>query len=194
MKWTLLLALVACSGGGRKYDGNMTDPNFGKREQALAAFETVRGVLQSPRCQNCHPAGDAPLQGDDSHVHNQNIQRGPAGTGMVGAECTTCHRNANPPDDFGAHTPPGLEKGWHMPTPEQKLVFVGVPAGQLCEQIKDPARNGGKDATALRAHLDDPLVTWAWAPGFGRKPPPISHAEFVNAWEVWTAGGSPCPQ
>ena len=34
-----------------------------------AAFLEVYKVLISPRCQNCHPAGDAPLQGDDSHVH-----------------------------------------------------------------------------------------------------------------------------
>ena len=25
---------------------------------------------------NCHPAGDAPLQGDDSRVHAQNVKRG----------------------------------------------------------------------------------------------------------------------
>ena len=46
--------------------------------------------------------------------------------------------------------------GWRMPKPEQRLVFVGVAPGALCEQIKDPARNGGKDMAALRAHLDDP--------------------------------------
>ena len=31
-------------------------------EAGLAAFETVRGVLQHARCQNCHPRGDTPLQ------------------------------------------------------------------------------------------------------------------------------------
>jgi len=31
---------------------------------AVAAFEMVRVVLQSPRCVNCHPVGDVPLQGD----------------------------------------------------------------------------------------------------------------------------------
>jgi hypothetical protein len=151
-------------------------------------------VLQHPRCQNCHPSGDVPLQGDDSHLHNQNIQRGPAGAGMVGAECTTCHRDANPPDTFGVHLPPGVAKGWHMPTPEARLVFVGVAPGALCEQVKDPSRNGGKDATALRAHLDDELVVWAWQPGNGRSLPPVSHKDFVAAWETWFAAGAPCPQ
>jgi hypothetical protein len=30
----------------------------------------------SPRCMNCHPAGDVPLQGDDSHIHTMLPQRG----------------------------------------------------------------------------------------------------------------------
>lgn len=190
----LLVALAACSGGSKKSDGVMQPPQGNDRESGLAAFETVRSVLQHPRCQNCHPAGEAPLQGDEGRVHNQNIQRGLTGVGMTGAECTTCHRDANPPDTFGAHTPPGIAKGWHMPPPETKMVFVGVASGALCEQIKDPARNGNKDAAALRMHLDDPLVVWAWTPGFGRKPPPIAHKDFVAAWETWAAAGMPCPQ
>ena len=195
MKFALLLvtALAACCGGrGKTLDGVMT-PDPPSRETALAAFETVRSVLQHPRCQNCHPAGDQPLQGDEGRIHNQNIQRGATGVGMTGAECTTCHRDTNPPDTFGAHTPPGIEKGWHMPPPEMKMVFVGVAPGALCEQLKDPARNGGKDAAALRTHLDDPLVVWAWTPGFGRKPPPVSHPDFVRAFESWSAAGMPCP-
>lgn len=195
MKRALILtALVACGGGGKKLDGQMVNPDKPNRESALAAFETVRSVLQHPRCQNCHPAGDVPLQGDEGRPHEQNIQRGLTGLGMTGAECTSCHRDANAPDSYGPKQPPGVAKGWHMPPPEMKMVFVGLAPGALCEQVKDPARNGGKDATALRVHLDDPLVTWAWAPGFGRKPPPISHKDFVAAWEHWAAGGMPCPQ
>lgn len=190
MRILLPILLVACGGKGRN-DGEL-DPGAA-RARGLAAFETVRGVLQHPRCQNCHPAGDAPLQGDEGRVHAQNVQRGPAGFGMVGAECTTCHRDANPPDAFGPHTPPGIAKGWHMPPPETKLVFVGLSPTALCEQVKDPARNGGMGATQLRVHLDDELVTWAWTPGFGRTPPPVSHTDFVRAWEAWAAAGMPCP-
>ena len=43
---------------------------------AQVAFERAYPVFVSPRCQNCHPSGDAPLQGDDSHVHAQNVKRG----------------------------------------------------------------------------------------------------------------------
>ncbi|HVV82047.1 MAG TPA: hypothetical protein VHE35_03165 [Kofleriaceae bacterium] len=164
-----------------------------QRVAGLAAFETVRGVLQHPRCQNCHPDGDAPLQGDDGHVHSQHVLRGPTGTGEVGEECTTCHGPANPPSNYGLHIPPGVSVGWHMPAPEQKLVFVGRTPHDLCEQIKDPARNGGKDLAALRAHLDTPLVLWGWDPGFGRAPVPTPRATFLAAWEAWAAAGAPCP-
>jgi hypothetical protein len=159
----------------------------------LAAFETVRAVLQHPRCQNCHPAGDAPLQGDDSHVHTQNVQRGPEGRGRIGEECTTCHGPANPPDSYGEHVPPGAPEGWHMPPPDLKLVFVGVAPRTLCEHLKNPATNGGKDMAALRAHLDTSLVTWGWKPGVGRAPVSTPYSTFITAWETWAAAGAPCP-
>src|ERR1700683_985371 len=51
---------------------------------AQAAFERAYTVFVSPCCQNCHPSGDAPLQGDDSHVHTQNVKRGADGHGVYG--------------------------------------------------------------------------------------------------------------
>ena len=113
---------------------------------------------------------------------------------MVGEQCTTCHGPANPPSSYGAHIPPGAATGWHMPPPEKRLVFVGVAPRALCEQIKDPARNGGKDLAALRAHLDDPLVTWGWDPGIGRAPIPLPREQFEQAFATWSAAGGPCPE
>jgi hypothetical protein len=80
-----------------------------------------------------------------------------------------------------------------MPTPEEKLVFVGRTARQLCEQVKDPAHNGGRSMVALREHLNTPLVLWGWKPGFGRAPVQTPYAAFVAAWETWAAAGAPCP-
>jgi hypothetical protein len=51
-----------------------------------AAFLQLYRVLTSPRCQNCHPAGDAPLQGDDSHVHLQNIIGARTAAGCTGCD------------------------------------------------------------------------------------------------------------
>ena len=42
------------------------------------AFLEVYKVLMSPRCMNCHPDGDRPLQGDDNHLHTMNVKRGDA--------------------------------------------------------------------------------------------------------------------
>src|SRR6185369_15153367 len=124
-------SLVACEESLSPAANPAADP-------ALTAFETVRQVLQHPRCQNCHPGGDAPLQGDDGHLHAQNVHRGKDGRGEIGAECTTCHGPSNPPSEYGAHIPPGNAKPWHMPPEDTKLVFVGVAPRALCEQIKDP--------------------------------------------------------
>jgi hypothetical protein len=187
------IALAGCSGSSppvASHPGPATPP---AGAAALAAFETVRAVFQHPRCQNCHAPGDAPLQGDDGQVHIQNVQRGATGEGLVGLECTSCHHDANPPDSYGDHMPPGASKPWRMPTPELPMVFVGIAPGALCQQIKDPARNGGRDLAALRVHLDDPLVLWGWAPGKGRATIPTARAEFLRAWELWTSAGAPCP-
>jgi hypothetical protein len=37
--------------------------------ESVKAFMAVYEVLMSPRCMNCHPSGDVPLQGDDNHLH-----------------------------------------------------------------------------------------------------------------------------
>src|ERR1700751_3582512 len=63
---------------------------------ARAAFLDVYKVLMHPRCMNCHPSGDSPLQGDDSHLHAQNVKRGEDGKGKYALNCANCHRDTNP--------------------------------------------------------------------------------------------------
>src|SRR3984893_15859438 len=136
-----------------------------------AAFLQLYRVLISPRCQNCHPAGDAPLQGDDSHVHLQNVTRGKDGHGVYGMRCDTCHQATNLP---GEHMPPGNPK-WSLPSAEHKMVFVGRSPTQLCNQIKDPKQNGGRNLEALTDHIaKDDLVGWGWNAGEGRTLPPLT--------------------
>jgi hypothetical protein len=193
--WSAAAALAAasCSHAQEPAAASAADAKAARPNDALAAFETVRGVLQSPRCVNCHPQGDQPLQGDDSHVHLQFVQRGPEGRGVPGLACATCHGKANPPDSYGEHMPPGVVSGWRLPPPEHKMVFFGVSSHDLCEQLKDTKRNGGKDAAALFHHMsEDPITLWGWAPGYGRKPVPVSHDEFVGAFKTWQDAGSPC--
>jgi mono/diheme cytochrome c family protein len=160
---------------------------------ALAAFDTIQTVLQHPRCQNCHIPGDAPLQLDAGLVHNQNVKRGPEGTGAPGLPCSACHGTRNLPASYGAHMPPGAPK-WNLPPPERKMVFIGLPKGELCANLKDTKRNGGKDLPALLEHVShDKLVLWGWDPGVGRVPVSVPHDRFVAAFKTWMAGGAPCP-
>jgi hypothetical protein len=155
-----------------------------------AAFEQVYKVLLSPRCANCHPAGDAPLQGDDSHVHTQNVKRGPDGGGVTAMRCATCHQDRNLP---GVNLPPGNGK-WSLPAPEHKMVFIGRAAGPLCRQLKDLKQNGGRSLEQLYEHVaHDGLVGWAWDPGDGRTLPPLSREDTLKQMRIWIDGGAACP-
>ena len=181
---TAILALLACSLSAQT--GTKPDAAASR-----AAFLQFYRVLSSPRCQNCHPAGDAPLQGDDSHVHLQNVTRGAGGHGVTAMRCDTCHQAANL---SGAHTPPGNPK-WSLSSPEHKMVFVGRSPGELCRQIKDPKQNGGRSLEKLLDHVaNDDLVGWGWNPGDGRPLPPLSRADTVEQMKIWIAGGAACPE
>jgi len=170
-----------------------TSPPPVSQKEGLAAFETVRAVLQSPRCQNCHIPGDAPLQFDAGLPHAQNVMRGKDGRGSPGLACATCHASANPPASYGEHMPPGAPN-WHLPPADHKMVFIGLPPGELCATVRDPKRNGGKDFGALERHVaSDELVLWGWSPGVGRAPVAVAHADFVAAFKTWLGAGAPCP-
>jgi len=158
---------------------------------AQAAFNRAWTVFDSPRCRNCHPSGDAPLQGDDGHVHVQDVKRGPDGKGVYGMKCSTCHQVANLP---GANMPPGNPK-WSLPAANMKMVIQGETAGQFCRQLKDPAKNGHRSLAQIIEHVSsDELVGWSWNPGDGRTLPPLDRPEFVAAMKAWVDNGAACPQ
>jgi hypothetical protein len=162
------------------------------KEQGIAAFETVKAVLQHPRCQNCHIPGDAPLQFDQGLPHTMSVVRGPDGGGAPGLTCATCHGAANPPEAWGRHMPPGAPS-WKLPPREHKMVFIGLSSGDLCRQLKDRTQNGGRDLAALLHHVaDDELVGWGWHPGPGRAPVSIPRDELVAKFKEWMAAGAPC--
>jgi hypothetical protein len=156
---------------------------------SVKAFKEVYKVLMSPRCLNCHPKGDVPLQGDDSHLHVMAPKRGKDGKGLYAMKCTNCHQPKNTP---GRHTPPG-NPDWHLPPSDMKMVFEGRTAHQLAKQLMDPAQNGNKDIKKLIEHADDALVLAGWDPGEGRTLPPVSHAAFKKAWLSWLNNGAYAP-
>lgn len=163
-----------------------------KKKDSIAsvkAFMQVYSVLMSPRCLNCHPKGDVPLQGEDSHLHQMFPQRGADGKGLYAMKCANCHQPENSP---GLHAPPG-NPDWHLPPSDMKMVFEGRSAHDLAKQLVDPKRNGHKDLKKLMEHADDGLVLAGWNPGEGLKKPPLSHKEFKKAWIIWLEKGAYAP-
>jgi hypothetical protein len=156
-----------------------------------AAFMEAYKVFMHPRCMNCHPSGDAPLQGDDSHLHVQNIKRGPDGKGLYALKCANCHQDTNLP---GENMPPG-NSNWHLPKPEMPLVFQGKSPAELARHLKDSKQNGGKTLEELLHHVsEDKLVLGGWDPGDGRTKPPLTHEEFMAKMREWVQKGAAIPE
>src|SRR5215470_7358318 len=80
-----------------------------RSERSVALFNEAGKVLQSPRCLNCHPAGDRPTQGEDKHPHQPLVVRGLGGFGATGMHCATCHG----PENFDPGRVPGHPL-WHL--------------------------------------------------------------------------------
>jgi len=186
----LTALIAACGSAAPKSEAAPAGAASSQGQDALAAWDVIYGVLQHPRCMNCHPAGDAPLQGDASLPHAQNVQRGADGQGLYALRCDTCHAEQTV---SGPHLPPGV-KGWHLPPASEKLVFENRSSGALCRQLKDPAQNGHLTPQQLYEHMDtEPLVLWGWNPGPGRTPVSTPHEELMRAMRTWIDGGCSCP-
>jgi len=158
--------------------------------ESVRAFMDVYKVLMSPRCMNCHPAGDVPLQGDDSHIHTMLPQRGKDGKGIYAMKCMNCHQ---PTNLEGLNKPPG-NPNWHLPPATMKMVFEGRTPNQLAKQIINPKTNGNKTLQQLIEHADDGLVKAGWNMGEGRTVPPMSHEEFKKSWITWIKTGAYAPK
>jgi hypothetical protein len=156
--------------------------------RSAALFMEAGKVLTSPRCVNCHPAGDRPLQGEAHRLHQPPVDRGPDGFGTASMRCATCHQGAN-------FDPAGMPGNPHWHLAPREMAWQGKTVGEICMQIKDPARNGDRSLEQVLEHLaTDSLVGWAWAPGFGREPAPGTQKELGALIEAWLKTGAVCPQ
>lgn len=160
------------------------------KARSLALFAEAGKVIQHPRCLNRHPAGNRPLQGDGMQLHQPLVLRGKDGFGATAMRCATCHGGQN----FEA-TPlasvPG-NKNWHLAPIE--MAWHGRTLGEICRQLKDPSRNGGKTMAEMIEHMArDELVGWAWAPGTGRAPAPGTQKSFGDLIQAWADSGGHCP-
>ena len=156
-------------------------------ERSRALFAEMGKVIQSPRCQNCHPVGQRPTQGDDMHPHLPLVVRGADDQGAIAMRCATCHQIAN----FQPAGVPGAPK-WHIAP--VAMAWQGKSLGAICEQIKDPARNGQRSLAQIHDHMaHDKLVGWGWHPGGLRAPAPGTQAQFGALIDAWIQTGAACP-
>jgi hypothetical protein len=156
--------------------------------RSAAIFTELGKVLTHPRCLNCHPAGDRPRQGDVARLHQPPVERGADGFGLPAMRCPICHQQAN----FEPAGVPG-NPIWHLAPRE--MGWEGKTLGEICAQIKDPARNGNRSLEALIEHIGkDHLVGWAWAPGYGRRPAPGTQQAAGALAEAWVKTGAVCPK
>ena len=156
--------------------------------RSIALFQEAGKVILSPRCLNCHPRDNSPRQGDDMHVHQPPVERGAGGMGKAGMRCITCHGQTN----FDPAHIPGHPKWMLAPV---EMAWIGKSLGEICAQIKDPKRNGGKTMEQIYEHMaHDSLVGWGWHPDAGRPPAPGSQEEFGALIKGWMDTGAWCPK
>lgn len=164
--------------------------------EGLAAFERIYEVASHPRCSNCHVGEDnIPMWSGPSYgvtrPHGMNINAGESRIGAETLPCATCHATSVQAFDM-PHAAPQVDMNWMLPPPE--AAWFGETLEYICNQLRDPERNGGRDMMALARHLDHDLILhWAWDPGAGREPAPYSLQEHVDDVLIWGVAGMPCP-
>ena len=198
--------VAACAGGARAVDrspapaSTTTSPAAAdlrgpeafagiadRAERSRALFLEASRVMLHPRCVNCHPAGDSPHQRDEMALHDPPVARGEHDRGVPAMECTSCHQEKN----LELARVPGAPC-WHLAPRE--MAWEGKTAAEVCEQVKDPARNGHRTLAQLADHAaHDELVAWGWSPGSGRTPAPGTQARFGALVQAWIDTGAACP-
>jgi hypothetical protein len=158
-------------------------------------------VVTHPRCANCHvdaravpiwtPAGET-----KPRVHGMNIHGGESRIGAELIPCSTCHVTSASPND-PAPAPPHAGIDWQLAPVE--FLWFGKSGAEICAQLRDPKRNGGRDAKGLIEHLRhdaslNGFIPRSWAPGEGRSTPPGTFEDHVMDIALWGAAGQPCPQ
>jgi hypothetical protein len=163
-----------------------------QRERSAALFVEAARAITSPRCLNCHPSTREVTQGDDLHPHVPLVSAGRYGVGAPALPCRSCHESSNTTTLAAIRSIPG-SPGWALAP--ASMAWQGKSTREICEQIQDPVRNGGKSLEKLRQHMAaDPVVAWGFQPGEGRIPAPGTQAQLAALIDAWIATGAQCPQ
>lgn len=170
------------------------------REQGLEAFDRIYEVASHPRCANCHVGEDnIPMWSGPSYgktrPHGMNINAGESRMGAETLLCQTCHITTENLES-APHAAPHYGIDWSLAPVE--FEWFGKSELEICEQLKNPDTNGGRDWEGLIDHLihDAELsgpVLWGWNPGGTREPAPYSLQQHVDDMAIWGVAGQPCP-
>jgi hypothetical protein len=156
------------------------------RARSQALFLEASKVFLHPRCANCHPADDTPRQ-RMGEIHDPPVARGADDHGVPAMRCTGCHQDRNQD-----HTRVPGAPAWALAPIE--MAWIGRTPAQICAQIKDPARNGGRTLAKIQEHVaHDKLVGWGWAPGADREPAPGTQQLAGALVQAWIDTGAECP-
>jgi hypothetical protein len=187
----VVFALICAGAAAQTSDVELRSPESfaaiaDRSTRSRAIFSEAAKVITSGRCMNCHPAGDHPTQGNDMHLHSPPVTRG------IGP-CQTCHTDSNYTlmEKASYQSIPGHPR-WDLAPIE--MAWQGRTINGICQQLKDPARNGGRTLALLQEHAaHDDLVAWGWRPGVGRDPAPGSQQIFGELVQAWIDTGAECP-
>ena len=158
-----------------------------RADRSRALFLEASRVLLHPRCANCHPDGDVPAQGMQMIPHQPPVTRGPDSHGVVGMECAGCHQDRN----LALARVPGAPD-WHLAPRE--MAWVGKTPRYICEQMKDPKRNGGRSLEQIVEHnAHDKPRRLGLVSRRDREPAPGTQEQFGAIIAAWVETGAECP-
>ncbi|WP_163851387.1 hypothetical protein [Pseudooceanicola aestuarii] len=171
------------------------------RAEGLAAMARIHEVTTHPRCANCHTGPEnIPMwyggAAGPARPHGMNITAGDSRMGVETLPCTTCHRTSDHLRS-GLNAPPHAGLDWQLAPVE--FEWFEKSAAEICAQLADPDRNGGRDWMGLAEHLVEDaghrgFVLWGWNPGGGREPAPYDLQSHVDDVLIWGVAGQPCPE
>ena len=176
------------------YERTSSEAADGENEIELnSPFDKMMAVLTHQRCVNCHPAGDVPRKGDDSHVTRAlGISGGEHGHGLEGISCNTCHVEEN--NNFSGV--PGAPDWALAPL---SMAWEGLSRVEIATSMLDRSKNGNRSLDDIVKHLTEhELVLWAWEPGVNsegipREKPPVPKDEYIAAVKELAANGAIIP-
>ena len=130
------------------------------------------------------------------HPHAPPVTRGADGGGVPGNTCGACHLDRNVAILAGQQTSfqsiPGHPR-WGLAPIE--MAWEGKSMGEICRQIKDPQRNGGRSLALLHEHLAQgrPGRLGLDAGARGEIPAPGTQERLGELIQAWIDSGAECP-